>query len=126
TREEISVHYQPEFNLGTGRLTRFEALARWTHPTMGSISPAKFIPIAEESGLIIPLGAYIMERACIEAVDWQAASPHPVQVAVNVSSLQFMRESFVAEVAGILSRSGLAPRRLQIELTESVMLTGPE
>ena len=126
TRGEISVHYQPEFNLATGRLIRFEALARWTHPTLGTISPSKFIPIAEESGLIIPLGAHIMERACVEAVDWQAVSPNPVQVAVNVSSLQFMRENFVEEVTGILSRSGLAPRLLQIELTESVMLTGPE
>jgi diguanylate cyclase len=126
TRGEISVHYQPEFNLATGRLTRFEALARWTHPTMGTISPSKFIPIAEESGLIVPLGAYIMERACVEAVHWQAASPDPIQVAVNVSSLQFMRESFVEEVTGILSRTGLPPRLLQIELTESVMLTGPE
>ena len=125
-REEISVHYQPEFDIATGRLIRFEALARWTHSTLGTISPGKFIPIAEESGLIVSLGAHIMERACAEAVNWQSLSPQPVQVAVNVSSLQFMRETFVEEVKGVLSRTGLAPRLLQIELTESVMLTGPE
>src|SRR6185437_8330261 len=76
-REEISVHYQPEFDIVTGRLIRFEALARWTHPTLGTISPGKFIPIAEESGLIVSLGAHIMERACAEAVNWQALSPQP-------------------------------------------------
>ena len=126
SRGEISVHYQPEFDIVTGRLIRFEALARWTHPTLGTISPSKFIPIAEESGLIVPLGAHIMERACREAVNWQTISPDPVQVAVNVSSLQFMRDTFVDEVRAILTQSGLSPRLLQIELTESVMLTGPE
>lgn len=126
SRGEITVHYQPEFNIMSGRLIRFEALARWTHPTLGTISPAKFIPIAEESGLIVPLGAYIMEQACAEAVRWQAISPDPIQVAVNVSSLQFMREHFVEEVKAVLRRTGLASRLLQIELTESVMLTGPE
>ncbi|HKW16406.1 MAG TPA: EAL domain-containing protein [Terriglobales bacterium] len=125
-RGEISVHYQPEFNIVTGQLVRFEALARWTHPTLGSISPCKFIPVAEESGLIIPLGAHIMERACAEAARWQRFSPDPIQVAVNVSSLQFTRETFVEEVQGVLNSTGLAACLLQIELTESVMLTGPE
>jgi len=125
-RGEIGVHYQPEFDIVTGRLVRFEALARWTHPTLGTISPAKFIPIAEETGLIIPLGEHILERACAEAVSWQAISPKPVQVAVNVSSLQFVRKSFAQEVSAILKRTRLAPQLLQIELTESVMLSGPE
>lgn len=100
-RGEVGVHYQPEFDVVTQRLVRFEALARWTHPTLGSIPPAKFIPIAEESGLIIPLGTYILERACEEAVSWQRMSPTPVQVAVNVSSIQFTRESFVEEVTEV-------------------------
>jgi diguanylate cyclase (GGDEF)-like protein len=126
SRGEISAHYQPEFDIVTGRLIRFEALARWTHPTLGMISPSKFIPIAEETGLIIPLGAYIMESACAEAVKWQTLSSAPIQVAVNVSSLQFMRETFVEEVKAVLGRTGLSPRLLQIELTESVMLSGPE
>jgi diguanylate cyclase (GGDEF)-like protein len=125
-RAEITVHYQPEFDVRSSRLVRFEALARWTHPTLGAIPPSKFIPIAEESGLIVPFGAYIMECACEEAVKWQTISDHPIQVAVNVSSLQFMRDTFVVEITEILQRAKLNPKLLQIELTESVMLTGTD
>jgi len=121
---DIQVHYQPEFDVASRRLIRFEALARWTHATLGSIPPTRFIPIAEESGLITPLGAYIMERACTEAVKWQSISPDPIQIAVNVSSLQFAREAFVEEVAEILRHTGLPAHLLQIELTESIMLSG--
>lgn len=123
-RGEIQVHYQPEFDVGSNRLVRFEALARWTHPTLGSIPPCKFIPVAEESGLIVGLGAYIMEMACAEAVKWQAISPHPVQVAVNVSTIQFRRDHFVDEVISVLNHTGLKPALLQLELTETIMLTG--
>lgn len=123
---EITVHYQPEFDLVSHRLIRFEALARWTHPTLGPIPPLHFIPIAEECGLIIPLGAYIMERACREAVTWQNRADRPIQVAVNVSSLQFGRDAFVDEVKDILERTGLPPTLLQIELTESATVGGVE
>jgi len=125
-RDEITIHYQPEFDISSGQLIRFEALARWIHPTLGTIPPTKFIPIAEESGLIIPFGAYIMERACVEAAHWQTIALVPIQIAVNVSSLQFMRESFVQEVSDVLGHSNLNPALLQIELTESVMLSGAE
>jgi predicted signal transduction protein with EAL and GGDEF domain len=101
-RGEISVHYQPEFEVVGSRLIRFEALARWTHPALGNIPPVKFIPIAEESGLIVTLGAYIMQRACIEAVRWQSIAPNPIQVAVNVSSIQFRTKGFVEDVSAIL------------------------
>ena len=123
-RNEISLHYQPEFQLASHRLTRFEALARWTHPTLGSIPPLKFIPIAEESGMIWALGAYIMEKACTEALRWQKMMPYPIQVAVNVSSVQFRRKGFVEEVSAILQRTGLRPELLQIEITESAMMGG--
>ena len=126
TRGEIHLHYQPEFDIASERLIRFEALARWTHPTLGSIPPSKFIPIAEETGLIIQLGAYVLEQACSEALSWQSISPEPIQLAVNVSSIQFTRDSFVDEVAEVLRRTGLKPQLLQIELTESVMLNGRE
>ena len=122
--EKITVDYQPEFDLASGRLVRFEALARWTHPTLGTIPPSKFIPVAEESGQIVSLGAYIMERACIEAGRWQSLAAYPIQVAVNVSSVQFARDSFVDEVFETLKRTGLNPNLLQIELTESAMLVG--
>jgi diguanylate cyclase (GGDEF)-like protein/PAS domain S-box-containing protein len=123
-RHEIFVHYQPEFELADNRLVRFEALARWTHPTLGRIPPDKFIPVAEESGLISALGSYIMEQACLEAVRWQKRASYPIQVAVNVSTIQFRRSGFVEEVRMILERTGLSPQLLQIELTESVMLSG--
>jgi diguanylate cyclase (GGDEF)-like protein len=122
----ITVHYQPEFDLETNSIVRFEALARWTDSTLGAISPLRFIPIAEETGLIIPLGAYIMEQACTEAATWQSIAGRDIQVAVNVSSVQFARDSFVEEVAGILQRTELRPALLQIEVTESVTLNGIE
>ena len=123
-RDEIFLNYQPEFELDSNRLVRFEALARWTHPTLGRIPPDKFIPIAEDSGLIVALGSYVMEIACAEAVRWQRLMPYPIQVAVNVSTIQFRRKGFVEEVVGILERSGLKPELLQLELTESVMMSG--
>jgi diguanylate cyclase (GGDEF)-like protein/PAS domain S-box-containing protein len=123
-REEIFLHFQPEFELSSNRLVRFEALARWTHPTLGQIPPDKFIPIAEESGLIVAIGAFVMEQACAEAVRWQRIMPYPVQVAVNVSTIQFRRKGFVEEVVSVLEGTGLKPELLQLELTESVMMNG--
>jgi len=123
---EITVHYQPEFDLATNTIVRFEALARWTHPKLGPIPPLNFIPIAEECGLIVLLGAHIMERACADAVIWQRRTRRPIQVAVNVSSVQFARDTFIEEVEDILQRTGLKPTLLQIELTESATLTGIE
>jgi EAL domain-containing protein (putative c-di-GMP-specific phosphodiesterase class I) len=126
TGGEISVYYQPEFRLSDNRLIRFEALARWTHPNLGQIPPGKFIPIAEESGLISHLGANIMHQACTEAVRWQSIMPYPIQVAVNVSSIQFHREDFVEEVSSILLQTGLPNELLRIEITESAVLSGPQ
>jgi diguanylate cyclase (GGDEF)-like protein len=119
---ELSVHYQPEFDLATNAIVRFEALARWTHPTLGEIPPLQFIPVAEECGLIVLLGAYILEKACTEAMGWQDRADQPIQVAVNVSSVQFSRSTFVDEVLEVLDRTGLRPDLLQLELTESATL----
>jgi EAL domain-containing protein (putative c-di-GMP-specific phosphodiesterase class I) len=88
------------------------------------ITPDRFIPVAEETGLIVPLGAYILEHACAEALKWNAISSYPIQVAVNVSSIQFGRDTFVEEVIQTLNRTGLRPDLLQLELTESVMING--
>ncbi len=121
---EIRAWYQPEFDVMTRELVRFEALARWVHPKLGMVSPGKFIPIAEETGLIVQLGDYMMELACREAMRWKGITGRGMQVAVNVSSLQLMRETFVEEVAEILGRTGLDPHLLQIELTESVTVNG--
>ena len=125
-RGEISINYQPEFDLATNQIVRFEALARWTHPSLGRVGPLSFIPVAEESGLIVSLGAYIMERACTEARAWQEIAKRPIQVAVNVSTVQFSQDSFFEDVAGILHRTGLHPSLLQLELTESATLAGVE
>ena len=122
----ITAHYQPEFELGSMRIVRFEALARWNHATLGQIPPAKFIPVAEEAGLIVELGACILETACREALRWQNAGSGPIQVAVNVSTIQFVRDTFVDEVIELLRVTGLPPTLLQLELTESVIVTGVE
>jgi diguanylate cyclase (GGDEF)-like protein len=122
----ITVHYQPEFAVGSLRIVRFEALARWNHPKLGQIPPGKFIPIAEDAGLIVELGATILEAACREALRWQNISSSAIQVAVNVSTIQFIRDTFVDEVAEVLRITGLDPALLQIELTESVTVGGME
>ena len=121
-RGEIYVLYQPEFDVNKGKLIRFEALARWRHPQLGEIPPSRFIPIAEESGLIHALGAYVLQQACKEAAQWRSMWASPVQVAVNASSLQFNSDRFFREISEALSGSGLRPQLLQIELTESVMM----
>jgi diguanylate cyclase (GGDEF)-like protein len=122
SRGEIYVEYQPEWDAASGRLVRFEALARWRHPHLGDIPPESFIPVAEECGLIHALGKFVMEQACAECREWQKLSPRPIEVGVNVSSLQFNSEKYVEEVSSILNRTGLNPDLLQLELTESVML----
>ena len=121
-RGEIYVAYQPEWSTVSGRLVRFEALARWNHPHLGEIPPESFIAVAEESGLIHSVGKFVMERACVECREWQKISRFPVQVAVNVSTLQFNCDNFIEEVRSILECTGLRPELLQIELTESVMI----
>lgn len=121
-RKEIYVEYQPEFNIESGQIVRFEALARWKHAHLGEVSPATFIPIAEESGLIQGLGEFVMEQACRECTEWQKLSARPIHVAVNVSALQFSSDDFVDRVTSILKRTGLSAKLLQIELTESVMI----
>lgn len=119
---DIDVHYQPEFDAATGNLVRFEALARWKHQHLGMIPPDRFIPIAEESGLIHALGESVLERACRDCLKWQTLAQSPVQVAVNVSALQFNRDEIVEEVQRVLECTGLPPNLLQLELTESVMV----
>lgn len=122
--EEIQVYYQPEFDLASHTVVRFEALARWAHPHLGVIPPLTFVPIAEECGLIVQLGTLVMEQACRAALSWNEAADAPVQVAVNVSSVQFARDLFVEEVIETLVRTGLPAHLLQIELTESATLIG--
>jgi diguanylate cyclase (GGDEF)-like protein len=115
---EFEVHYQPLIDLQSGAVTCFEALLRWNHPERGMVSPANFVPLAEEIGLIVPIGAWVLHQACAEAVNW----PQPIKVAVNLSSAQFKGENLLATVSSALDASGLAACRLELEITESIML----
>jgi diguanylate cyclase (GGDEF)-like protein len=117
-RNEFFLHYQPQIALDSGRLNGFEALLRWQHPTKGLVAPNEFIPIAEESGLIVEIGAWILQRACADAAAW----PLDLTVAVNVSALQFDDGDVLPSVTRALAESGLAPHRLEIELTESTLM----
>ncbi len=116
------LHYQPIMNLAADKPSGFEALLRWQHPTRGMVSPADFIPLAEETGLIVPLGAWTLEEACREAAGW----PNDLRVAVNVSAIQFQKPGFEQAVIGALAASGLAPQRLELEITESVLVSDAE
>ena len=115
---QFEVHYQPLVCASTERLTGFEALLRWNHPERSMVSPSEFIPLAEETGLIRAMGAWVLERACADAAGW----PEHVKVAVNLSPVQFLRGNLAHEVEHALAASGLAANRLELEITESVLL----
>lgn len=121
-RGELSLAYQPLLDLDSGRVRGFEALLRWSHTTRGNVSPAEFIPLAEETGLIVEMGDWVLETACRQALLW----PEEISVAVNVSAVQFRSDSLPEAVACVLARSGLVPGRLELEITESVLLQDSE
>jgi diguanylate cyclase (GGDEF)-like protein len=116
--EQFELHYQPLVTLETNDVNGFEALLRWHHPTRGLVSPAEFIPIAEETGLIVPLGEWVLKAACNEAVDW----PEHIKVAVNLSPAQLNCRNLVTMVKTALEETGMPPQRLQLEITETVLL----
>jgi diguanylate cyclase (GGDEF)-like protein len=121
-RGEFELHYQPLFDLEQNRICSFEALLRWNHPKRGLISPADFVPVAEDTGLIVPIGAWVIREACVQAARW----PGQIRVAVNVSPVQFHRGALHETILRALATTGLAPDRLEIEITESVFLEGGE
>ncbi|HJW25390.1 MAG TPA: EAL domain-containing protein [Rhodocyclaceae bacterium] len=126
TRNELALAYQPQFDAKTRRITGVEALLRWYHPVDGVISPVKFIPIAEETGLIIAIGDWVLHNACREIKRWIDAGLPPLRVAVNVSARQLRRRDFCETVAGALAESGLSPELLELEITESSVMENPE
>ena len=115
------LHYQPQVDIGSGQIVGAEALIRWRDPELGEISPGEFIPVAEETGFIVPIGEWVLRQAVKQAAAWQA-SGMPTVVSVNVSALQFQQPGFVDGVAGVLREAGLAPEWLELELTESILL----
>ena len=122
TNGEFELHYQPLVDIATDRISGFESLLRWHDPQKGMISPAEFIPVAEDIGLIVALGEWVLREACSEAVKW----PSDVKVAVNLSPVQFRSRNLVQAVISALAHSGLSPRRLELEITESVFLAETE
>jgi predicted signal transduction protein with EAL and GGDEF domain len=121
-RQEFRLHYQPKVNLRTGQIIGVEALIRWPHPELGLVSPAEFIPIAEECGLIVPIGRWVLAEACPQARAWQEIGLLPVLVSVNVSSVELRSRTFLDGVRATLSDPGLEGRFLELELTETFLM----
>jgi diguanylate cyclase (GGDEF)-like protein/PAS domain S-box-containing protein len=121
-RKELALHYQPKINLMTGAITGAEALLRWTHPPRGSVSPVDFIPVAEDCGLILPIGAWVLREACTQARAWMDAGLPAITVAVNVSAIEFRDERFLESLFAIVRETGIDPKSLELELTESVLM----
>jgi diguanylate cyclase (GGDEF)-like protein len=125
-RNEFSLQYQPKINLRTGQISGAEALIRWTHPIRGPISPAQFIPVAEDCGLILPIGQWVLREACKQARVWADSGLPLGTMAVNISSMEFRDDNFLESVFAALQDSGLDPRCLELELTESVLMKRAE
>jgi diguanylate cyclase (GGDEF)-like protein/PAS domain S-box-containing protein len=123
---EFALHYQPKVNLKTGAIVGVEALIRWAHPTRGPLLPGKFIPVAEETGLILSIGAWVLREACLQAKSWKDAGLSPGTMAVNVSTVQFRDKGFLSDLISILRKTGLDPRSLELEVTESVLMRNTE
>jgi len=125
-KKELFLVYQPQMDIATGRITGLEALLRWQHPDLGLVPPDKFIRIAENSGLIVPIGEWVVRTACCQARKWQDEGLPPVSVAVNVSAVQFRQEGFCELIRRVLHETGLAPQYLELELTESLLLANAD
>ncbi|HUH59655.1 MAG TPA: EAL domain-containing protein [Candidimonas sp.] len=122
-RNELLLHYQPQVSLQTGRVVGMEALIRWAHPSMGMIAPSRFISLAEETGLIVPIGDWVIREACRQNKAWQDAGLPALRIAVNLSARQFAEDNLVPFITATLEETGLDPRYLEIELTESMVIS---
>jgi len=125
-RGEFELHYQPQIDLGTGKVIGAEALLRWRHPELGLVSPARFIPVAEDSGLIVPIGEWVIQEACRQGAAWKQAGLPPLVMAVNLSAVEFKRGDVEHKVMRALQDSGLDPHCLELELTESILIHNTE
>jgi len=123
--QQLRVHYQPVFDLRTGQARGVEALVRWQHPTRGLVAPVDFIPVAEETGLVVPLGAWVLERACEQLVAWDAVRPG-LTLSVNLSGSQLSDPEVVSRITGVLDRTGVDPSRVALEITETELMRDPE
>jgi diguanylate cyclase (GGDEF)-like protein/PAS domain S-box-containing protein len=126
-RKELTLDYQPIVSLETGMIAGFEALLRWQHPSRGIVSPLEFISVAEETGLIVPIGQWVLDQGCRQIRDWQKLYPHPrLYVSVNLSAKQFMQPDLIDQVSLALDRAGLNPASLKVEITESMVMQNVE
>ena len=125
-RGELEIDYQPQFDIRSRRMFGVEALLRWQHPARGRLAPDRFIPLAEDSGLIVPIGRWVLEQACRQAVAWQKQGVSELRMAVNLSPVQCRDPGLAGQVAAILERSGLPARQLELEITERVLLAATE
>jgi diguanylate cyclase (GGDEF)-like protein/PAS domain S-box-containing protein len=125
-RNEFLLHYQPKLDLRTGAIAGVEALVRWQHPDWGMVSPAQFIPLAEETGLIVQIGEWVLKAACEQNKQWRDQGIPALRVAVNLSARQFAQKTLLSDVARIIAQSGLTPDCLELEITESLVMTNPE
>jgi predicted signal transduction protein with EAL and GGDEF domain len=125
-KRELFLLYQPQMEIASGRISGLEALLRWQHPELGLVPPEKFIRIAENSGLIVPIGEWVLRTACSQARKWQDEGLLAVPVAVNVSAVQFRQEGFRKLIDRVLRETGLAPQYLELELTESLLLSNAD
>jgi len=125
-KEELFLVYQPQMDIATGRITGVEALLRWQHPDLGLVPPDKFIRIAENSGLIVPIGEWVLRTACSQARRWQDEGLPAVTIAINVSAIQFRQDGFCELIRRVLHETGLAPQYLELELTESLLLSNAD
>ena len=121
-KDQFMLNYQPQIDITTEKIVGIEALLRWVHPKMGMVSPADFIPLAEETGLIIPIGDWVLRQACLQNKVWQEAGHEPIPISVNVSLRQFMQKDFVEIVENVLQETKLEPQYLELEITESMTL----
>ncbi|MFX3674283.1 MAG: putative bifunctional diguanylate cyclase/phosphodiesterase [Paenisporosarcina sp.] len=119
--DELSIHYQPQVDLKTGVINSFEALLRWNNRKFGFVTPSQFIPIAEESGLIIQIGEWVLQKVCMQLSEWQKKGYRPMRVAINISPKQFKQETFATQIEEILKEHNVNPRALEVEITESAM-----
>lgn len=123
-RGEFVIHYQPQVDIENGGIHGVEALVRWQHPRLGMMLPARFIPLAEETGLIVKIGEWVIREACRQHMAWVGRGLPPLRMAVNISAVQFRQEGFVRGISAIITEMGMAPSNLELEITESVLLDG--
>ncbi|ROM72379.1 GGDEF domain-containing response regulator [Pseudomonas brassicacearum] len=121
-RKEFVLHYQPKLDLTNGKVVGVEALVRWNRPDQGMVFPSDFIPVAEDSGLIVPLSQWVLQEACQQACRWQAQGMRPLSLSVNISAIDFRQRGFVEGIARTLKETGFAPTQLELEITESVLM----